>query len=50
MAKKTVASLQSGASKNFTKVIRMVKKGDSGSYSFREEVVTKDKVNDFFKG
>jgi hypothetical protein len=47
MAKKTVATLQSGASKNYTKVVKMVK-SDKGSYSFREEMVTKDQVNDFF--
>ncbi len=47
MAKKTVASLQSGESKNYTKVVKMVK-GPKGGYSFAEEMVTKDKVNDFF--
>jgi len=48
MAKKTVATLQSGASKNYTKVVKMVRGGKNGSYSFRESVVTKDNVNDFF--
>ena len=47
MAKKTVASLQSGA-KNFTKVIKMVKSEKTGAYAFKESIVTKDKVNDFF--
>jgi hypothetical protein len=47
MAKKTVASLQSG-SKNFTKVIKMVKSEKTGAYSFKEGIVTKDKVQDFF--
>ncbi len=46
MAKKTVASLQSGASKNYTKVVKMVR-GEKG-YTFREGVVTKDSVKDFF--
>ncbi len=48
MAKKVVATLQKGESKNYTKVIKMVKSEKSGSYAFREEMVTKDKVNDFF--
>jgi hypothetical protein len=46
MAKKTVATLQSGA-KNFTKVIKMVK-SERGGYAFQEEIVHNDKVNDFF--
>ena len=36
MAKKSVATLQTG-SKRLTKVIKMVKKGDSKSYSFVEK-------------
>ena len=48
MAKKTVASLQSGQGKDFTKVIKMVKSPKSGSYQFREEIVHKDTVKDFF--
>jgi hypothetical protein len=48
MAKKTVATLQTGGGKNHTKVIKMVK-NNAGSYSFREEIVTNDKVSDFFK-
>ncbi|MFT7113771.1 MAG: hypothetical protein ACI8P7_000540 [Candidatus Azotimanducaceae bacterium] len=49
MAKKVVATLQKGDSKNYTKVIKMIKSDKTGSYSFKEEMVTKDKVNDFFK-
>lgn len=49
MAKKTVATLQSGAGKNHTKVIKMVKSPKTGAYSFREEMVTNDNVSDFFK-
>jgi len=49
MAKKTVATLQTGGGKNHTKVIKMVKSSKTGAYSFREEIVTNDKVNDFFK-
>ena len=47
MAKKTVASLQKKGAKAFTKAIKMVKNGN-GSYSFKSEIVPKDKVNDFF--
>ena len=46
MAKKTVAGLSKGGAKDFTKVIKMVK-SKAGSYSFREEIVAKDKVKDF---
>ncbi len=48
MAKKVVATLQKGDSKNFTKVIKMSKSDKTGAYTFKEEMVTKDKVNDFF--
>ena len=48
MAKKTVATLQSGASKNYTKVVKMVKSPKTGAMVFREEMVPNDKVNDFF--
>ena len=46
MAKKTVASLQKKGAKAFTKAIKMVK-NDNGSYSFKSEIVPKDKVNDY---
>lgn len=49
MAKKTVATLQTGASKKMTKVIKMVKSPKTGAYYFEERVVTADTVNDFFK-
>ena len=47
MAKKVVATLSKGGAKDFTKVIKMIKSEATGAYSFREEVVPKDKVNDF---
>jgi len=49
MAKKTVATLQTGASKKMTKVIKMVKSPKSGAYVFEEKVVNADEVNNFFK-
>lgn len=48
MAKKTVASLQKGEGKAFTKVIKMVKSDKSGSYSFKEEIIPNDLVKDYF--
>ncbi|MDR0802699.1 DUF4295 domain-containing protein [Fluviicola sp.] len=48
MAKKVVASLQKGGGKEHTKVIKMVKSGKSGSFSFKEEIVHNDKVKDWF--
>ncbi|MFA7687872.1 MAG: DUF4295 domain-containing protein [Moheibacter sp.] len=49
MAKKTVATLQTGASKKMTKVIKMVKSPKTGAYYFEERVVTADSVNDMLK-
>ncbi|MDO5510529.1 MAG: DUF4295 domain-containing protein [Weeksellaceae bacterium] len=46
MAKKTVATLQTG-SKKLTKVIRMVKSPKSGAYVFEERVMNADDVTDF---
>ena len=47
MAKKTVASLQKKGAKAFTKAVKMVK-NENGSYSYKSEIVPKEKVNDFF--
>ncbi len=49
MAKKAVASLQSGEGRSFSKVIKMVKSPVTGAYVFQEEMVHNDKVKDFFK-
>lgn len=49
MAKKVVASLQTGAGKNHTKCIKMVKSPKTGAYAFKEEMVLNAKVKDFFK-
>lgn len=46
MAKKVVASLQS-SSKDFAKVIRMVKSPKSGAYSFKESIIPSDQVKNF---
>ncbi len=48
MAKKVVASLQKGAGKGYSKVIKMVKSEKTGAYTFVEEVVPNDNVKDYF--
>jgi hypothetical protein len=47
MAKKSVATLQTG-SKRLTKAIKMVKSPKSGAYTFVEQVMAPEQVNDFF--
>lgn len=49
MAKKTVATLQTGGGKNFTKCIKMVRSEKTGAYNFKEEIVHNDKVKEFFE-
>jgi|TARA_B100000242_G_C43054452_1_gene493119 hypothetical protein len=46
MAKKTVATLQTG-SKKLTKAIKMVKSPKSGAYTFSEAIMSADQVNDW---
>jgi hypothetical protein len=48
MAKKVVATLQTGSGKNHTKVIKMVKSPKTGAYSFKEEIVHNDGVQTWF--
>jgi len=47
MAKKSVASLQTGA-KRLTKAIKMVKSPKSGAYTFVEAIMDPSAVKDFF--
>ena len=47
MAKKVVATFQTGGSKDFTKVIRMAKSEKTGAYVFKETIVSNDAVKDF---
>ena len=49
MAKKVVASLQTGEGKSFTKCIKMVRSPKSGAYVFEEEIIHNEHVKDFFK-
>lgn len=46
MAKKVVASLQKGAGKDYTKVIRTIRSEKTGAYLFKEEIVHNDSVKD----
>jgi hypothetical protein len=48
MAKKSVGSIQTG-SKRLTKAVKMVKSPKSGAYTFVEQIMTPEDVNDFFK-
>ena len=47
MAKKTVASLQKGDGRTYSKVIKMVKSPKTGAYTFQEEMVHNDKVKEY---
>lgn len=49
MAKKVVASLKKADSKNLVKVVKMVRSGRSGSYSFKEDVIGNEFTKEFFK-
>jgi hypothetical protein len=49
MAKKVVATLQKGAGKSYSKVIRMIKSEKTGAYKFVEEIIPNDTVSDYFK-
>ena len=44
MAKKTVASLQKGDGRTYSKVIKMVKSPKTGAYTFQEQLVPNDLV------
>ena len=49
MAKKTVASLQKGEGRTYSKVIKMVKSPKTGAYVFKEEMVPNEKVKEALK-
>lgn len=48
MAKKVVATLKTGQTKGYSKVIRMVKSEKTGAYTFKEEIIPADDVKDYF--
>ncbi|MCX6250702.1 MAG: DUF4295 domain-containing protein [Bacteroidetes bacterium] len=47
MAKKVVATFQTGTGKDFTKIIRMVKSPKTGAYIFKDNIVPNDQVKEF---
>jgi hypothetical protein len=49
MAKKTVASIQKGEGRTYSKVIKMEKSPKTGAYVFKEEMVPNDAVKDALK-
>jgi hypothetical protein len=49
MAKKSVATLKTGDSASYTKVVKMTKNKRSGGLMFEEKIVNKEHVEDFFK-
>lgn len=49
MAKKVVATLKKEGGEKFAKVIKAIKSAETGSYSFKEEIVKLDQVQDFIK-
>jgi hypothetical protein len=49
MAKKTVATLQKGAGRGHSKVIKMIKSPETGAYMFEEKVILNDEVKDYFQ-
>ena len=48
MAKKVVSTLRTGVGRNFTKCIKIVRSEKTGSYIFKEEIVNKEHIKDFF--
>jgi hypothetical protein len=50
MAKKVVATLKTGEGKTFTKVIKAVKNPKTGAYTFKEEIVPNEAVQEWLKG
>ena len=48
MAKKSVATLQKGAGKGHSKVIKMIKSPETGAYAFKEEIIINDDLKDYF--
>jgi hypothetical protein len=49
MAKKVVATLKTGAGKEFAKIIRAVRSPKTGAYTFKEEMVPNDNIKQYFK-
>ena len=50
MAKKVVATLKKEGGKGFAKVVRAIKSPETGAYTFKEEMVPVDMVQQVLKG
>lgn len=49
MAKKVVATLQTGEGRTYSKVIKVVRSQKTGAYVFEERMVPNDKVEEALK-
>ncbi len=49
MAKKVVATLQTGEGRTYSKVIKMERSPKTGAYVFVEHIVPNDKVQEYLK-
>ncbi|MBQ6683139.1 MAG: DUF4295 domain-containing protein [Bacteroidales bacterium] len=49
MAKKVVATLKTATGKSYAKVIRMVRSPKTNAYTFQEDIVLSDQVQEFLK-
>lgn len=49
MAKKVVATLKTSTSKDYAKLIRMVRSPKTGAYTFKEQIMPNDMVKEAIK-
>lgn len=49
MAKKVVATLKTSSAKDWAKIVKVVKSPKTGAYTFREEMVPTEQVNNILK-
>lgn len=49
MAKKTVASIQKGEGRTYSKIIKMERSAKTGAYVFKEEMVPNEAVKEALK-
>ena len=49
MAKKVVATLKTTTGKSYANVIRMVRSPKTNAYTFQEDIVLSDQVQEFLK-
>ncbi|MBQ3982816.1 MAG: DUF4295 domain-containing protein [Bacteroidales bacterium] len=49
MAKKVVATLKTSTGKSYAKVIRMVRSPKTNAYTFEENIILSDQVQEFLK-